>query len=122
VPLDISDIAGDVADLMTETVNVEVRGTTKGSRGGPVETWSVERAGVPCLILDKRTQITRVADQEVPTLVVRLLFDAAVELGPTRRVVYTDPSLGATRYFRNGMVRNVANGAVLWIADAEETR
>ena len=120
MPLDLSDLGPEIDDLMTHVVSIEVlTGPAQGDRGGPEDAYTVEREGVDCLILPEDSgEIVRAMHRE-STVSITVLFNAAVVLGPTRRLVYDDPALGI-RYFYPHEVVNVAESNVAWFADCEE--
>lgn len=122
MPLEF-DISDSVADLMTQVVTIEVLPDPqpRSRAGAPKETgqWIVERADVPCLIIPRSTTTKLEGMAPVCVTQLKILFDAAVELGPRRRILYADPVRGQ-RVFRPDEARNVAELGQVWIADAQE--
>ena len=74
---------------------------------------------MPCLILPREPSEKEVATQRTETRYHTILFDAAVKLDATKRLVYSDPIEG-TRYLYPTGTRNIAESSVVWLVEAEE--
>jgi hypothetical protein len=121
--LDLSYLADVAPDLMAHVVDIErLRPPYTGDRGGPTSRWETppERTAVPCLILPRDATEMEVAQGRTAGRFHTVFFDGFVELGPTRRLVFTDPNGNATRYLYPTAARNLAEANSLWVADCEE--
>lgn len=109
----------DPDDLMTQVVDIQIKGDTQGVRGGPTEEYTTVQSNVACLIVPQSTELREMTGRRLDVINHMVIFMPPVQLSDLHRIVYTDPVQGV-RYLFPEAARNIAEVGVIGLVMCAE--
>lgn len=93
--------------------------TTRDTRGGAYETYSLESDPYRCMILERPPSITPLGDRDVSRRGALVITDTNIPVTYADQLEYQDPQRGPVRYKPAG-IRNIALMGTVFFLDCEE--